>query len=168
MGTKLAQHQQLSVEAHPPTLKEVYEQLEKDEASTIPFLIWLLENPDSPISFPGQIYLREHDYVHILLGRGQSAEDEAYVVGFTMGSDIQTNWIHLAIFKFFARYLYPQKYRLRAKELQVFKKGFSTARQMKITALNRFDFKAQEDQNIASLRQTLGYQQEDIGHTLLK
>ncbi len=165
MGTELAQ--QLNVESYNLTLKEAYEQIEKDEASTIPFLIWLLENPDSPISFPGQIYLREHDYVHILLGRRQSTEDEAYVVGFTMGSDIQTNWIHLAIFKFFARYLYPQKYRFSTKELQVFEKGFLAARQMKITALNRFDFKAHEDQNIASLREMLGYQQEDIVHSPL-
>jgi hypothetical protein len=141
------------------TLKEAYAQLEKDEASAMPFLIWLLENPDSPISFPGQIYLRDHDYVHILLGRKQSAEDEAYVLGFTMGSDTQTNWIYLAIFKFFAKYLYPQKYRLGTKELRVFEKGLFTARQIKITALNRFDFTAHEDQTIASLRQMLGYQE---------
>ena len=165
MDTKLAQ--KLNLEDYHLTLKEAYELLEKDEALAIPFLIRLLENPDSPISFPGQIYLREHDYVHILLGRGQSAEDEAYVVGFTMGSDTQTNRIHLAIFKFFARYFYPQKYRMRAKELQVFEKGFSTARQMKITALNRFDFKAHEDQNIASLRHMLGYRNvEDCNTTL--
>jgi len=159
MDTELTQ--QLNLEAYNLTLKEAYAQLRKDEPSTIPFIIWLLENPDSPISFPGQISLREHDYVHILLGRGQSREDEASVVGFTMGTDTQTNWIHLAIFKFFARYFYPQKYRMRAKELQMFEKGFSTARQMKITALNRFDFKAHEDQNIGSLRQMLGLSSEN-------
>jgi hypothetical protein len=169
MGTvsqALVPVQELDIEAYPLrlrseqdlTLKEAYAQLEKDEASTMPFLIWLLENPDSPISFPGQIYLRDHDYVHILLGRRQSTEDEAYVLGFTMGSDAQTNGMHLAIFKFFTKYLYPQKYRLGTKELSVFEEGFSSARHMKITALNRFDFKVHEGQSIASLRQMLGYQ----------
>jgi hypothetical protein len=150
MDTELAQ--QLNLEAYDLTLKEAYAQLRKDEPSTIPLIIWLLENPDSPISFPGQISLQGHDYIHILLGREQSPEDEAYVIGFTMGSDTQTNWIHLAIFKFIARYFYPQKYRMRAKELQMFEKGFSAARQMKIAALNRFDFKAHEDLNIGVVR----------------
>ncbi|MGA7954008.1 MAG: hypothetical protein WCA07_10870 [Gloeobacterales cyanobacterium] len=166
MDTELTQ--QLNLEAYNLTLKEAYEQLRKDEPSAIPFLIWLLENPDSPLSLPGNISLREHDYVHILLGRGQSGEDEAYVVGFTMGSDTQTNWIHLAIFKFFARYFYPQKYRMGAKELHVFDNGFSTARQMRITALNRFDFKAHQDQTIASLRQMLLSQQENLHNAPLK
>ena len=159
MDTELIQ--ELYLDACNIKLKEAYEQLRKDDPSAIPFLIWLLENPDSPISFPGKISLQEHDYIHILLGRGQSTEDEAYVVGFTIGSDTQTSWIHLVIFKFFARYFYPQKYRMGAKELQVFEKGFSTARQMRITALNQFNFKAHEHQNIASLRKMLGFSPEN-------
>lgn len=50
--------------------------------------MWLLENPDSPLPFAGKIDLYRHDCLHLLLERGLSVEDEAFVVGFTMGNDL--------------------------------------------------------------------------------
>ena len=50
----------------------------------IPFVIWLLENPNSLLTLPGKISLRHHDYLHVLLDRGISPQNEAFLIGFTM------------------------------------------------------------------------------------
>ena len=144
------------------TLKQAYAALEGDQETDIPFLVWLLENPDSPLALPGKIYLQNHDYIHILLGREQSAQDEAFVIGFTMGNDSKTNWLHLAIFKLFAKFLYPKIYRFSNAELQVFKLGFAYGRKLKTKHLNEFDFQSYQNETIASIRQKLGIRADEI------
>lgn len=144
------------------TLQEVYTQLEGDEQTDIPFLVWLLENPASPLALPGKIDLRNHDYIHILLGRGQLAQDEAFVVGFTMGNDLKTNWLHLLLFKIFARFLYPEIYRLTPDLLKVFDLGFDYGRRLGVKQLNTFNFEAHQQQAIGVLRQQLGIIEQDI------
>lgn len=144
------------------TLQEVYELLEGDEQDKIPFLVWLLENPASPLALPGKIDLRNHDYIHILLGRGQLAQDEAFVVGFTMGNDPKTAPWHVWLFKVFARFLYPKIYRLTPEHLKVFDLGFDYGRRFVIKQLNVFDFTAHQHQPIAVLRGQLGITESDI------
>lgn len=152
------------------TLKEAYSILESNEQTDIPFLVWLLENPDSPLALPGKIYLREHDYIHILLGCGQSAQDEAFVIGVTMGSNLKTNWLHLAIFKFFTRHLYPKPYQFSQEDLRVFDLGFDYGRRIQVKQLNEIDFEPYQNQTIASLRKMFGidvdYAYEEIEELL--
>ena len=71
------------------TLKDSLQSFKGDEQSDIPFIVRLLENPESIVPLPGQINLYNHDCLHILLDRGISLLDEAFVVGFTMGSDLK-------------------------------------------------------------------------------
>jgi hypothetical protein len=52
------------------TLKDAYETLEGDPPSKIPFIVWLLENPKSPLALPGCIDLYNHDCIHLLLKQG--------------------------------------------------------------------------------------------------
>jgi len=49
------------------TLAQADALIRGDCQSSIPFLVWLLENPHSSLALPGKIYLREHDYLHLLL-----------------------------------------------------------------------------------------------------
>ena len=58
--------------------------------SEVPWLIWLMENPKSPLHLHGASALNDHDYVHIILDKGQANDDEAFVIGFTMGNDWNT------------------------------------------------------------------------------
>ena len=58
-----------------------------DEESKLPLSLWLFEDPDSPVALPGAACLDLHDCLHILLNRGYSTADEAFVVGFSMGND---------------------------------------------------------------------------------
>ena len=83
------------------TLGEAYHLFVKDEASGIPIQVWLLENPGSPIAFPGSVNLYGHDCIHLLLNRGMSNFDEAFVVGFTMGNCDKVEAKHLSTFKLF-------------------------------------------------------------------
>ncbi|NJO94624.1 MAG: hypothetical protein HC820_10395 [Hydrococcus sp. RM1_1_31] len=105
------------------TLKEVYQifisDLQTDCPSDIPFIIWLLENPDSPLALSGNIYLRDHDYLHILLDCDRSSTGEGFVIGFTMGNDPATNWFYLQIFKLASRFFYPKNINFPQKILNI-------------------------------------------------
>jgi hypothetical protein len=61
------------------TLRQRLNQLGGDRPDQIPFLVWLLENPDSCFALPGCIDLHGHDCLHVLLQRGFSPYDEAFV-----------------------------------------------------------------------------------------
>lgn len=96
----------------------------KAQATEIPFIVWLLENPESIVSLPGKISLQDHDYLHSLLDCDRSPIGEAIIIGSCMGSDPNTKKIHIFIFKLFARYVYPQAYKLSREDLTNFDRGF--------------------------------------------
>ncbi len=123
--------------------------------SQVPWLIWLLENPDSPMALAGAISLREHDYLHLLLDRGKSAEDEAFVIGFTMGNDTHLNVIHTWIFKLASLFLYPKKYRFTRAHLKIFDQGVRAGERLPIKNLCRFDYSYIEGVNVEQLRSAL-------------
>lgn len=125
MVTKLiVEHSYLSDALDSLTLDRAYQLVGGDPPSQIPFLVWLLENPDSPFALPGNIYLKEHDFIHLLLKRGFSSDDEAYVIGFTMGNDSKTKRWHLLIFQLFSLYFYPRKYKFSRENMKAFKQEF--------------------------------------------
>lgn len=91
----------------------------------VPFLVRLVENPalDLPMLdvFHGATDLPTHDYLHIVLGRGLLAKDEAFVIGFTMGATDQVGRGEEFLYGMFAKYLYPKQYRFTDEDLRVFK-----------------------------------------------
>ncbi|NCJ06806.1 hypothetical protein GS597_09850 [Synechococcales cyanobacterium C] len=143
------------------TLAQAYRAFQGDQQCDIPFIVWVLENPDSPLPVPGRIYLREHDYLHILLNRGISPEDEAFVVGFTLGNDPRATDRFLRFFKFLARHFYPEPYRFQPGHLSIFDAGVQLGRQMKIKGLCSWDFSPHLDQPLSSLRAKIGIYWED-------
>lgn len=102
----------------------------------IPFIVQWVENPrfDVPAIelLPGATDLETHDYIHIVLGRGLLAMDEAFVLGFTMGSTNRMSAAEEALYAFFTRYLYPKSYRFGDDEIAVFRDatrcGWATSR----------------------------------------
>lgn len=138
------------------TLQEAIAVRGGDPPLAIPFLVRLLENPASPIALPGKINLYGHDCLHILLDRGTSLYDEAFVVGFTMGNDEQTNWIHLTILKFFSSRFYPPKYRFNREHLKVFDLGVAYGRVVKVRNLNQLNFSHYDTQPLEVVRHQLG------------
>ncbi|BBD62818.1 hypothetical protein NIES2109_56680 (plasmid) [Nostoc sp. HK-01] len=143
-------------------LKDVYSAVFGTQNTKIPFLIWLLENPESPLSLPGNICLRYHDYLHILLGRNLSFQDEAFVIGFTMGNDLNIKKIHLLIYKFFAKFVYPYPYRFSDLDLLFFDLGFHYGKKVKVKYINQMNFELYENESIAYVRNLIGINLEEL------
>jgi hypothetical protein len=126
------------------SLAQAYQQqnqvLELDVQDDIPKLVWLLENPQSPFSLPGKISLFDHDCLHVLLGLGTSPLEEAFIVGFSMGTDLQTSWLALQVFKLASRYFYPKKYKFSDQDFRVFEVGFTYGRNRPVKYLNLVNY----------------------------
>jgi len=91
----------------------------------VPLIVKLAENPEFHFLgfgfFKGRVTLKQHDYIHIVLGRGLTLMDEAFVIGFTMGSSNRVSTQEKEMFSFIASKLYPKPYRFTKDGTQVFK-----------------------------------------------
>lgn len=141
------------------TLREGLKTMEsfKLRQDDIPFSIQLTENPKYDIGlFPGYVTLQNHDTIHILLGRGVLLKDEAFVIGFTMGSTKKLNTLRERIFLLITRYLYPDGYRFYEDERKIFKSAVEIAKCMKVEDLSKLDFTKYLNYNIETIRQEVG------------
>jgi hypothetical protein len=90
----------------------------------VPFIIKLIENPKYDIGlFAGYVDLFTHDCIHIVLGRGLAVKDEAFVIGYTMGSTKRMLRWRRNLFMFCSKYLYPKGYKFGEDERFVFNSG---------------------------------------------
>jgi hypothetical protein len=109
------------------TLKAAYDSLSAISLRQreVPLMVQLVENPRFDLPgveiFSGATNLRTHDYLHIVLGRGLLPKDEAFVLGFTMGSTNRVGSIEETLFTLIARYLYPKSYRFDDEDVAVYK-----------------------------------------------
>ncbi|MCM2371526.1 hypothetical protein [Aporhodopirellula aestuarii] len=94
------------------TVDEVIRSMPAAPATAIPWIVRLFENPTSPIRFRGAIDLHDHDVLHVLLGRGLQDQDEAFVLGFAMGTAKKISRIQYHVFKFLMAHVYPEPYRI--------------------------------------------------------
>tara|TARA_Y100000766_G_C18833240_1_gene569169 strand:- start:318 stop:902 length:585 start_codon:yes stop_codon:yes gene_type:complete len=96
----------------------------KLEAEDVPLIIKLVENPKYDIGlFAGNVSLYNHDSIHLLLGRGLRVKDEAFVIGFTMGSTKKMWRWRRNLYMFCAKYLFPEGYSFGEQERFVFNMG---------------------------------------------
>jgi hypothetical protein len=94
-----------------------------DEEAKLPLALWLLEDPDSPLALPGAACLDLHDCLHVLLNRGYSTADEAFVVGFSMGNDRRCRRWHQRLLALVSHRFYPKTYRHSRRDLWQFWRG---------------------------------------------
>ena len=143
-------------------LGEAYEGIQRDQY--VPFRVWLLENPKSFMPLPGNISLPNHDCLHLLLNRGFSPADEAFILGFTMGNDLDSGWLHILLFKLASRLFYPKKYKFNREHLKHFDLGFLYGRQIAQShpCLNRFDFLAYAHCRINEVRHLTGIRMQSL------
>jgi hypothetical protein len=133
-------------------LEEAYRRFVLDDQGSIPYLIWLLENPASPIALPGSVDLYGHDCLHLLLNRGVSSYDEAFVIGFTMGNSDEVEPHHLSTLKFCARFIYPPPFRFNKAHLKIFDLGAMYGRKVPYRNLHKVVFDEFAKETIGSLR----------------
>ena len=126
--------------------------------SDVPLIIQLVENPKYRLSwlFPGSTTIEAHDCAHIVLGRGVMLKDEAFVIGFTMGSTHRMSTLRSSLFLFCARYLYPIGYKFYEAEAKIFRDGVRLAKIMNCKDFAKFDFTVCASETISEIRNNLG------------
>lgn len=142
------------------TLKMHMDSLPGNASSEISWMVKLLENPESPVALPGAISLERHDAIHIIIGRGLLPQDEAAVIGFTMGTCDNLNKLHLLIFKFAVRFIYPKVYQFDKELLKVFDLWVEAGKRSKCKEINNYLFENNTLKTIDDIRQELGITNE--------
>ena len=127
----------------------------------VPLIIKLTENPKYFTSklFTGAVDLFSHDCIHALLGRGLLVKDEAFVIGYTMGSAKKMRRWRRNLFMWVCKRLYPEGYSFGEEERFVFYSGVMAGSRCP-TDLSQVDFKNLLDYKIQGIREKLGVDKE--------
>lgn len=134
--------------------------LKKEEVS---WIVWLFENPKSPIALRGTASLYTHDHMHLLLNRSVEKEDEAFVIGYCMGNYEKTKSLDVWLFKFISKYLYPGSYRFDNKYLEIYDLGFDYGRSREFKNIISVDFCLIDPYlDISSLKKTFDIYDNDL------
>ena len=98
--------------------------------------------------------------IHILLGRGLHLNDEAFVIGYTMGSTNRVGAMEERLYQFFAQYLFPQGYRFGDEEVEVFKDAVRLGYISDCRSLAEVNYDALLYLPLASIRTDLGIEED--------
>jgi hypothetical protein len=132
--------------------------------SQVPLMVQLVENPKYDLPgfdiFHGATSIETHDCIHIILGRGLLAKDEAFVIGFTMGSTDRVSTTEERLYAFFAKYLYPRDYRFGDDEIRVFKDAVKLGFVSDCQSLSKVDYSKYLDWPLARIRAALGIEED--------
>jgi len=132
--------------------------------SEVPLIVRLMENPAfdmPPLSmFRGRVNLEHHDCIHLLLGRGTTLIDEAFTIGFTMGSTKRMSTSATDLFAAVAEKLYPKAYRFPPGAVRVFRDAVHLAAISNCRRLDAVDFSTMMDMSLREIRQRLGVEEE--------
>jgi len=130
------------------------------EQNDIPLMVQLIENPKFDIPgitlFNGSVGIDAHDCIHAILGRGMLPKDEAFIIGFTMGSTNRVSSTEEKLYTLAAKYLYPGPYKFKDDEIQVFKDAVRLGYISDCASLDVVDYNGYLDMNIEDARQALG------------
>jgi hypothetical protein len=130
----------------------------------IPFIIQLLENPRFDIPgldvFHGAVDLAHHDAIHLLLGRGLLPKDEAFVIGFTMGSTRKVTTAEEKLFSLIASRVYPGIYRFDEDDVRVFRDAIRLAWVSECRRLDKVPFERHGDVPLVELRRMLRIEED--------
>ena len=138
------------------TLREVLATLPAAPPGAIPWIVRLFENPRGWLRLHGAVDLARHDRIHVLLGRGLLGQDEAFVIGFTMGSTKRLFDLERMFFKLIAAYVYPEPYRIAWKTLAAYDLGVEAGRSLGVKNLHLAVGDEVLDRPLGDVRRTLG------------
>jgi hypothetical protein len=130
----------------------------------VPLIVQLIENPrfDFPglDVFHGATGLVAHDRIHVLLGRGLLAKDEAFVIGFTMGSTDRVSQTEERLYGFFSKYFYPKSYSFSDEDYRVFQDAVRLGFISDCKPLSEVDLESLLDLSLADARKKIGIEPE--------
>lgn len=123
-------------------------------------MVQLVENPRYRIPgftvFHGAVDLWQHDCIHIVLGRGLLEMDEAFTIGFTMGTTNKVSTTEERLFSLVSRYLYPRVYQFGRDEIEVFRHAVRLGYISACRPLDQVDFREYLDYRLCDVRAELG------------
>lgn len=132
----------------------------------IPLMVQLVENPRFDIPgidiFHGAVDIKTHDCIHILLGRGLLPKDEAFVIGFTMGSTNKVTTLEENLYALFSKYLYPKVYQFDDEEIRIFKDATKLGYISDCQPLDELDYEKYLDWKLRDLRQDINLESDLI------
>lgn len=117
------------------TMQELLDTLPGVQDEAIPKEVRWFEDPTSPIALPGAVSLAWHDAIHILLGRGLLDQDEAFVVGFTMGNATSFRREDATTLRNAFSHSYPEPFRVYGIKLLAFDLGVEAGRMIGVPDL---------------------------------
>jgi hypothetical protein len=138
------------------TLRQVLATLPAAPPQAIPWVVRLFENPQGWLRLHGAVDLASHDMIHVLLGRGLLGQDEAFVIGFTMGSTKAVSSLERWFFKNVVAHVYPEPYRIPARLLVAYDLGLEAGRTTGVRDIHRAVGPALLDRPLGELRRALG------------
>jgi len=131
---------------------------------SIPWIVQLTENPKLDLPgitiFDGATNLETHDIIHILLGRGLLPKDEAFVIGFTMGSSNRVGNIQETLYGILTKYFYPKHYRFNDEDLQVYKDAVRLGYISDCQPLSTVEYQSLLSLSIKDARESIGLEED--------
>jgi hypothetical protein len=138
------------------TLRQVLATLPAAPPQAIPWIVRLFENPQGWLRLHGAVDLASHDMIHVLLGRGLLGQDEAFVIGFTMGSTKAVSPLERWFFKTVVAHVYPDPYRIPWRMLAAYDLGLEAGRTLGVRDIHRAVGPALLDRPLGDARRQLG------------
>lgn len=140
----------------------------RSSQAEVPLIVQIVENPkyDNFLTrcfcdpFPGRVDLLQHDYIHLILGRWMLMKDEAFVVGFTMGSNNNMFTWRLILYSFVARFLYKKPWKFDKQDIRVFWDAANTWWVSNTKSLSKVDFNKYLDLPLKEIRKILGIEED--------
>ena len=150
------------------TLLQAYDDLQRVGAgqAEIPFIVKLVENPNLSLPglkiFHGAVELKQHDMIHLILGRGLLEIDEAFTIGFTMGSTKKVTTTEETLFTMISQYLYPDEYKFREDAIAIFKDAVRLGSISACQPLDTVDFEPYLNTSLKDIRHAIGLEEKLI------
>jgi hypothetical protein len=130
----------------------------------VPLIVQLVENPryDFPglDVFHGATGLVAHDRIHVLLGRGLLVKDEAFVIGFTMGSTDRVGTTEERLYGLISKYFYPKEYQFADADFRVFRDAIRLGYVSDCKPLSEIDFEPLLDLPLREARRAIGLEED--------
>jgi len=132
----------------------------------IPLMVQLVENPKFDLPggdlFHGRVDLRTHDLIHIVLGRGLLMNDEAFTIGFTMGSTNRVTTAEEVLYTLISKYVYPNVYQFDDAAIRIFRDATKLGYISDCVALNQVDFDPLMKRSLKDVRKAIGIEPDLI------
>lgn len=144
------------------TLEDELKKLPGMTQADVHFLVRFFENPESPFALKGAVDLFNHDCIHIVLGRGVQNQDEAFIIGFTMGNSKELGFWESTFFRIVSRYFYPREYRFNREEIRILKLATEYGKRCAVSKIHEVNFQSFLYDKLGDIRARLRIDKEEL------